>query len=106
MNLNEYEGLFLLSHYLLPAKALYPTQQNWKCLHVHNRQYTASHLKFWSRRSLRRKPRIFIPLGFDVQTNSDHKTQKIKPYSVRALKRYLNEKKSDTWSRNGNDFKI
>ena len=32
------------------------------------------------------------PLGFDVQTNSDHKTQKIKLYSGRALKRYLNEK--------------
>ena len=35
---------------------------------------------------------FFSPLGFDVQTNSDHKTQKIKLYSVRALKRYLNEK--------------
>ena len=32
------------------------------------------------------------PLGFDIQTNSDHKTQKIKLYSVTALKRYLNEK--------------
>ena len=27
-----------------------------------------------------------------MQTNSDHKTQKIKLCSVRALKRYLNEK--------------
>ena len=35
---------------------------------------------------------IFSPLGFDVKTNSDHKTQKIKLYSVRALKRYLDEK--------------
>ena len=35
---------------------------------------------------------FFSPLGFDVQTNSYHKTQKIKLYSVRALKRYLNEK--------------
>ena len=35
-------------------------------------------------------------MGFDVQTgvqtNSDHETQKIKLNSVRALKRYLNEK--------------
>ena len=31
-------------------------------------------------------------MGFDVQTNSDHKTPKIKLYSVRALKRHLNEK--------------
>ena len=35
---------------------------------------------------------FFSPLGFDVQTNSDHKTPKIKLYSVRALKLYLNEK--------------
>ena len=35
---------------------------------------------------------FFSPLGFDVQKNSGHKTQKIKLYSVRALKRYLNEK--------------
>ena len=35
---------------------------------------------------------FFSPLGSDVQTNSDHKTQKIKLYSVRALKRDLNEK--------------
>ena len=31
-------------------------------------------------------------LGFDVQTNSDHKTHKIKTQSVKALKRYLNKK--------------
>ena len=35
---------------------------------------------------------FFSPLGFDVQTNSDHKTQKIKLYSVRAFKGCLNEK--------------
>ena len=33
---------------------------------------------------------FFSSLGFDVKTNSDHKTQKIKLYSVRALKHYLN----------------
>ena len=31
-------------------------------------------------------------LRFDVQTNSDHKTHKIKTQSVRALKRHLNKK--------------
>ena len=31
MNLNEYKGSFLLES---PAIALYPTQQNWKCLHI------------------------------------------------------------------------
>ena len=35
---------------------------------------------------------LFSLLGFDVQTNSDHKAPKIKLYSVRALKGYLNEK--------------
>ena len=84
---------FCLSCPLLPAIALYPTQQNWKCLHICNRQYTEFHISnFWSRQSLGRKPRFFSPLGFDVKTNSDHKTPKIKLYSVRALKRYLNEK--------------
>ena len=32
---------------------------------------------------------LFSLLGFDVQTNSDHKAPKIKLYSVRALKGYL-----------------
>ena len=32
------------------------------------------------------------PLEFDIQINSDHKIPKIKRYSVRALKRYLNDK--------------
>ena len=35
---------------------------------------------------------LLFKLGFDVQANSDNKTQKIKLYSVRVLKRYLNEK--------------
>ena len=84
----------ILDRHCLPAIALYPTQQNWKCLHICNRQYTEFHISnFWSRRSLGRKPEFsFSPLGFDIQTNSDHKTQKIKLYSVRVLKRYLTEK--------------
>ena len=73
--------------------ALYPTQQNWKCLHIRNCHYTLFQISnVWSRRSLGRKSRFFSPLGFDVQTNSDHETQKIKLYSVRALKRCLDEK--------------
>ena len=90
MNIKDH---FCLSRHLLPAIALHPTQQNWKCLHTRNRQYTEFHISnFWSGRSLGRKPRFFSTLGFDVETNSDHKTPKIKLYSVRALKRYLNEK--------------
>ena len=83
---------FCLSVHPLPAIALYLTQQNWKCLHIPNRQYTEFHISnFWSRRSLGRKPRSFSPFGFDFQANSDHEAHKIKPYSLRALERYLNE---------------
>ena len=56
-----------LSCNLLPALALYLTQQNWKCLNYHSWQCTVFH-------------------------NSDQEIPKIKVYSVRALKRYLNEK--------------
>ena len=81
---------FYLSRHLLLAIALYPTQQNWKCLHVRNRQYTEfNNSNFWSPRSLWSKPRF---LGFDFQTNFDHKAQKMKLFLVGALKRYLNEK--------------
>ena len=78
MNIKDH---FCLSRHLLPAIALYPTQQNRKCLHILNRQYTELHIS-----------NFFSPLGFNVQANSGHKTQKIKLYSVRALKCYLNEK--------------
>ena len=87
MNIKEH---FCLSPHLIAAIALYSTKHYWKCLRVRNRQYTEFHISnFWSRRFLE----FFSPLGFDVQTNSDRKTQRIKLYSVRALKRYLNEKK-------------
>ena len=35
---------------------------------------------------------FFSPVGFDVKTNTGHKTQNIKLYSVRASTCYLNEK--------------
>ena len=35
---------------------------------------------------------VFSLLGFDIQTNSDHKSQRIKLCSVSALNHYLNEK--------------
>ena len=90
MNIKDH---FFLSRHLLPAIALYPTQQNWKCLHIRNRQFTEFHIAdFLECQSLGKKPRFLSPSGFDVQTNSDHKTQKIKLYSVRASERYLNEK--------------
>ena len=39
------KGDLFLSRYLLPAIALYLTQQNWKCLHIRIRQDRVSHLK-------------------------------------------------------------
>ena len=78
MNLNLFKSPSSSSHSFIPK-----TAQNWKCLHIRNRQYTES---------VGRKPRSFSPLGFDNQINSDHKTQKVKLCSVGALKRYLNEK--------------
>ena len=72
---------FCLSRHLLPAITLYPTQQNWKCLHIRNRQYTEFHIsKFEVVGPLGQNLNFFNPLGFDVQTNSDNKTQKIKLY--------------------------
>ena len=93
---------FCSSRHRLPATALYPTQQNWKCLHIRNRQYTEFYISnFLSRWSLD----IFSQLGFDVETNSDHKAEKIKLNSVRVLKRcHLNEKNLIKWSSTGNDF--
>ena len=35
---------------------------------------------------------IFSPSGFEIQSDFDNKTSKIKFYSVKALKCYLNEK--------------
>ena len=58
MNLKDH---FCLSGRLLPAIALYTTQQNWKCLHIHNRQHREFHISnFWSRQSLGRKPQFFL----------------------------------------------
>ena len=58
-----------------------------------NCQYTEFHISiFLESAVLWERPRFFSPMGFDVQTNSDHKAKEIKLYSVRALKRYLNEK--------------
>ena len=61
MNLKDH---FCLSRHLLPVIALYPTQQNWKCLHIRNRQYRKLHISnFWSRRSLGRKPQFLLVRG-------------------------------------------
>ena len=90
MNIKDH---FCLTRHLLLAIALYPTQQNWKCLHIRNRQCAEFHISnFGVVGPLGENLEFFSPLGFDVQINSDHKTQKIKLYSGRPLKRYLKKK--------------
>ena len=88
MNIKDH---FCLSHHLLPA--LYPTQQNWECLHIGNRQYTEFHISnFWSRQSLGKKTSIFL-VHWDLTFKQIliTKPKKVKLYSVRVLQRYLNE---------------
>ena len=76
------------------AIAVYLTQQN--CLHVvivviGNTQSVISQI-FGVVSPLEENLDLFSPLGFDIQRNSDHESPKIKSYSFRALKHYLNEK--------------
>ena len=97
MNKNDH---FCLSRHLFAAMALYPTQQYWKCSHIPqawdifviaNVQSFTSQI-FGVVGPFRENIHFFSPLEFHVQTNSDHKTHKIKLYLVRTSKRYLNEK--------------
>ena len=74
MNIKDH---FCSSRHLLPASALCQTQQNWKCLKIGNRQYTEFHISiFGVVGPLGENLDFFSQLGFDVQTNSDHKTKK------------------------------
>ena len=50
-------------------------------------ELSACSLTFWKNLDL------FGPLGFDIQRYAVHETTNIKLYSVRAFKRYLNEKR-------------
>ena len=91
MDSNEYTGSFL---FMSPSSSSRCFISNTaKLKFVIAKKNGVSHLKFLESSVPWEKILIFLsPLGFDIQTNSDHKTQKIKLYSVRALKRYLNEK--------------
>ena len=79
MNIKDH---FCLSRHLLVI-ALYPTQQNWKCLHIRNRhiQSFISQI-FGVVRPLGENLNLFSPLGSDAEANSDGKTPKIKLYPV------------------------
>ena len=86
------KDLFCLSRHVLPAIALYPTQQteNVYIFVIANIQSFTSQI-FGVVGPLGENLDLFKPLGIEVQTNPDHKTKKIKLYLVKALKRYLNE---------------
>ena len=77
--MNE-KNIFCLSRHLLPTIALDPAQQNCKCLHIRNHQYTEFPEIFGAVGPLEENLDFSSPLGFDVQTDSEHKTSKIKLY--------------------------
>ena len=88
MNLNEYIGSFLFKSPSSSSHSFIPNKTG----NVYIFVYTSpTSQMFGAVCSLGENIEFFSPFGFDFQTNSDHKTQKIKLDSVRALKRYLNE---------------
>ena len=87
---------FSLSRHLLPAIALYPTQQNWKCLHIRNRQYTEFHnSNFLSCRRWETSS-IFLVLG--IWGSNKFWSQNLKNQAL--LSQSFKIEKSDTWSSN------
>ena len=56
-----------------------------------------------SSRSLGRQDQFFSLLGYEPESDFDHKTSKMKSHSIRTSKRCLNDK-SDSLSRNSVDF--
>ena len=94
MNFNEYKGSFLFRSLSSSSHSFISNTAKLKMFILTcNCQYTEFHISnFWSHQYLGRKLHFLSPLQFDFQTNSDHKPKKIKVYSDRAVKRYLNEK--------------
>ena len=79
--------------YYLLAITLHLWQQTWKfCLFVinNNKSFISQNLNAVG--SLGGNFDLFSPSGFEIQRVFDYRTSKIKFYSVRALKCYLNEK--------------
>ena len=94
MNLNKFKGSFLFkspsssSHSFIPQHS---KTGNVYIFVIANIQSFTSQI-FGVVGPLGENLDFFNPLEFDVKTSSDHRTQKIKLFSVIALKRYLNEK--------------
>ena len=86
------KGDLCLSRYHLPAIALHLIEQNLNVylLVIGNIQSFTSQFFIWS--VPWEKTSIFFSLlEFDIERNSDHENPKIKLYTMRPLKCYLNE---------------
>ena len=80
--------------YHLLAITLYPTQLENVCIFVisNNKSLISQNLKVVGPLGGKFDFDFFSPSGFEIQSYFDYRTSKFKFYSVRALKRYLNEK--------------
>ena len=78
--------------YHLLAITLYPTKLENFCIYLisNNKSFISQNFKVVG--LLGGKFDFFSPSGFEIQSDFDYRTSKIKFYSVRALKCYLNEK--------------
>ena len=93
MDLDEYKGSFVFKSSSSFSHSFIPNRRILEMFTYSYRQYTEVHISnFGVVIPLGENLDFFSPLGFDIQTNYDHKTQKIKLFSVRALKCYLDEK--------------
>ena len=68
---------------------VYTKKKNWK-FHSNNQSFISQISKVMN--LLREKFEFFSPLRFEIQINFDYETSKIRFHSIRASKRYLNEK--------------
>ena len=91
--MNMKDHLFLGRH-CVPAIVLYPTQKNWKCLHICNRQYTEFHISNFGVVGSLGENLNLVSVRWDLTFKQIliTKPTKIKLYSVRVLKLYLVEK--------------
>ena len=79
--------------YHLSAVTLYPTWQSWKFFIFvisNNKSFISQNLKVVG--PLGGKLDFLSTSGFEIQIDFDYRTSKIKFYSVKALKCYVNEK--------------
>ena len=99
MNLNEYKRSFLFKSPSSSSHSSIPSPANcWKCFIYSSNIFVIAKIQSLTSQifgvvgPLGKNLDFLSPLAFNIQTNSDHNIKKIKLYSVRALKRCLDEK--------------